>query len=222
MTTNSIGSIPRDDLALAAMHRHRSQVSRFTRAAHQDRRPARLDRAATAAARARARERHPAHARERLGASVLVRRPAAARRAPSPSPPRGVRLHRLRPTRTAAGAAPGSRCSRRSPRRPPSPHVADRDAAKGRDRHIERHAHAANGTPHHHALAMQLDVPRPLVGSCVARRETHRQGKRVEPQRAARPGGASATSSFDASNSPTPDLLPGRRRSIAQFAPESA
>ena len=65
---------------------------------------------------------------------------------------------------------------------------ADRHAAIGGDRHVDRHLDAAQRAPQHHALAVQLDDAHALVGSLVAGRETDREGKGVEPLDAARPG----------------------------------
>ena len=60
---------------------------------------------------------------------------------------------------------------------------ADGDAAEGRDRHVERHAHAAHRAAQHHALAMQVDDAQPLVGRFVGGGKPHGQREGVEPRR---------------------------------------
>ena len=64
----------------------------------------------------------------------------------------------------------------------------DGDAAEGRERQIERHAHAAHGPPQHHPLAEEIDDAPAPVGRFVGGFETHGQGEGVEPHAAARPG----------------------------------
>ncbi len=101
-------------------------------------------------------------------------------------------------------------------------HQAQGYSGKGRDRQIERHAHAGEPAAHHHAGAMQLDFAHPLVGNRVARRKPHRQGERVEPQRAARPGRASATSHLTPQTLPRRAYGPGRYGNHGRNASESA
>lgn len=64
--------------------------------------------------------------------------------------------------------------------------AAQRDTEKIRDANADRHPHAANGTAQHDALAMKLDLPHAAIGARVVGVVAHGQGKRVEPQCAAR------------------------------------
>ena len=57
------------------------------------------------------------------------------------------------------------------------------------DAKLQRHAHAANGTMQHHALAIELDLAHEAVGTGVMRLEADGQREGVEPQRTARPSG---------------------------------
>ena len=67
--------------------------------------------------------------------------------------------------------------------------AAQRDAEKIADADVDRHLHAAHGTAQHDAFAVEFDVPHAAVGAGIMRFEADGQGKRVEPQGAARPGG---------------------------------
>ena len=60
-------------------------------------------------------------------------------------------------------------------------HQPQRDAVESCDRHIEGHAHAAQGAPHDNAFAMEFDIAHLPVGSRVAGKKPHRQAGRVEP-----------------------------------------
>jgi hypothetical protein len=57
------------------------------------------------------------------------------------------------------------------------------------DAKLDGHLHAANGTVQHDAFAMKFDSPNAAIRTGVVRVEADGQGKRVEPQCAARPGG---------------------------------
>ena len=67
--------------------------------------------------------------------------------------------------------------------------AAQCNAEKIGDANIDRHPHAVDGTAQHDAFAVKFDLPHAAVGAAVMRIETDRQGERVEPQCAARPGG---------------------------------
>ena len=67
--------------------------------------------------------------------------------------------------------------------------AAQRDAEKIADADIDRHLHAGNGTAQDDAFAVKFDVPHAAIRAGVVRVEADGQGKRVEPQCAARPGG---------------------------------
>ena len=78
--------------------------------------------------------------------------------------------------------------------------AAQRDAEKIADADVDRHLHAVDGTAQHDAFAVKFDLPHAAVGAGVVRIEADGQGKRVEPQCAARPGGIeSRLLLFDAS-----------------------
>ena len=62
-------------------------------------------------------------------------------------------------------------------------------AEKIADANIDRHLHAVDGTVQHDALAMKFDPPHTAVRARIMRLEADGQGKRVEPQCTARPGG---------------------------------
>ncbi len=68
--------------------------------------------------------------------------------------------------------------------------AAQRHAEKIADADVDRHLHAGNGTAQDHAFAVKFDVPYATVRAGVVRVEADGQGKRVEPQCAARPGGS--------------------------------
>ena len=67
--------------------------------------------------------------------------------------------------------------------------TAQGDAEKIADANIDGHPHALDGTVQHDAFAMKFDLPHAAVCAGVVRMEAERQGKRVEPQCTARPGG---------------------------------
>src|SRR5665811_571788 len=67
--------------------------------------------------------------------------------------------------------------------------AAQGDAEKIAHANVDRHLHAVDGTTQHDAFAMNFYVPHAAVGAGVVRVEADGQGKRVEPQCAARPGG---------------------------------
>ncbi len=67
--------------------------------------------------------------------------------------------------------------------------AAQRNAEKIGDANIDRHLHAMDGTAQHDAFAVKFDLPHATVGAGIMRIEADRQGERVEPQGAARPGG---------------------------------
>ena len=67
--------------------------------------------------------------------------------------------------------------------------AAQRHAEEIADADFDRHLHAVQGTAQHDAFAMKFDVPDTAVGTDIVRVEADGQGKRVEPQCAARPGG---------------------------------
>jgi hypothetical protein len=52
---------------------------------------------------------------------------------------------------------------------------AQRDAHEIADAHIDRHAHAADGTVQDDAFAMQFDAPDAAVGAGIMRFETKRK-----------------------------------------------
>ena len=54
-------------------------------------------------------------------------------------------------------------------------HDSEGNAGKGRDRHIERHVHAAQRAAHHDAFPVKLHVPHPLVGCGIGCRKARRQ-----------------------------------------------
>ena len=81
----------------------------------------------------------------------------------------------------------GSRCTSTSICASSS--AAQRDAEKIADANVDRHLHAVDGTAQHDAFAMKFDLPHAAVGAGIVRIEADGQGKRVEPQCAARPGG---------------------------------
>ncbi len=54
---------------------------------------------------------------------------------------------------------------------------------------VDGHLHAVEGTTQHDAFAVKFDVPHAAVRAQVLRIEADGQRERVEPQRAARPGG---------------------------------
>jgi len=66
---------------------------------------------------------------------------------------------------------------------------AQRDTEEIADAQIDRHTHAQDGTAQHDAFAVKFDLPHAAVRARVMRMEADGQRKRVEPQRAARPGG---------------------------------
>ena len=90
----------------------------------------------------------------------------------------------------------------------------DRHAAKRRDRHVERHAHAAHRAPQHHALAMQS---RRRAG---VRRPPHRRLRNAQVERRGRAATRGPTRQrscrlpFDA-----PKL--GSRRAVAARLPQT-
>ena len=67
--------------------------------------------------------------------------------------------------------------------------AAQRDAEKIADADVDRHPHAVHGTAQHDAFAVKFDLTHAAVGAGIVRIEADGQGKRVEPQCAARPGG---------------------------------
>ncbi len=185
------GLVPRDDLALAAMH-HRLGRRPAGLAPHQEARPPPFDGAAAPAAR-----------RGRTDARRCRCVRNGSRSEPSPSTTssgrpstrpqdfhsrhqvvavaRHEQRHRKAASRcssitaVAAGSSPSAR---------QHPHA---DAAKLGDRHADVHADAAHRAPQHDAIAIELDLPDLSVRAAVARRIAHGQGEGVEPQRAARP-----------------------------------
>src|SRR5882757_2252596 len=73
-------------------------------------------------------------------------------------------------------------------------HLRIVDAAHGNaeeiaDANVDRHPHALDGTAQHDAFAMKFDLPRAAIRARILRVEGEREGKWVEPQCAARPGG---------------------------------
>ena len=67
--------------------------------------------------------------------------------------------------------------------------AAQCNAEKIGDANIDRHLHAVDGTAQHDAFAVKFDLPHAAVCAGIVRIEADRQGERVEPQYAARPGG---------------------------------
>ena len=67
--------------------------------------------------------------------------------------------------------------------------AAQRDAEKVADADVDGHPHALDGTVQHDAFAMKFDPAHAAVCAGIVRMEAERQGKGVEPQCAARPGG---------------------------------
>ena len=67
--------------------------------------------------------------------------------------------------------------------------AAQRNAEKIADANVDGHLHAVQGTAQNHAFAVKFDLPHAAVRTDVVRIEADGQGKRVEPQCAARPGG---------------------------------
>ncbi len=67
--------------------------------------------------------------------------------------------------------------------------AAQRDTEEIADANVDRHPHAVHGTVQHDAFAVKFDSPHAAVCAGVLRIEADGQGKRVEPQCAARPGG---------------------------------
>src|SRR5229473_3474941 len=67
--------------------------------------------------------------------------------------------------------------------------AAQRNTEKIGNANIDRHPHAMDGTAQHDAFAVKFDLPHAAVCAAVVRIEADRQGERVEPQCAARPGG---------------------------------
>ena len=186
------------------------------------RRPAARDGAAAAAARRRRFDPQRAEPGERFAqASRRFRRPEAADRAPGPSTAIRRRCRRVSAERTAAATAPdrvlehdgddGRHGSAGFANEP------DGDAAKGRDRHIQRHAHAAHRPPQHHALAVQIDNAPALIGRFVGGFKTHGQGEGVEPRAAARPGSEPAGFHLTPRNFRLP---PGCCRPVAPNLPQ--
>src|SRR5437763_14434677 len=83
---------------------------------------------------------------------------------------------------------------------------ADGDTEIGGHRQIDRHLDAADGAPHHDALARELDGTDALVGGPVTDRKTQGKGEGVEPLDAARPGRR-----YPADGCLTPQVLAPRR-----------
>ena len=67
--------------------------------------------------------------------------------------------------------------------------AAQADAEEIADANVDGHPHALDGTAQHDAFAMNFDIPHAAVCAQILRIETLREGKWVEPQDAARPGG---------------------------------
>src|ERR1022692_3333312 len=67
--------------------------------------------------------------------------------------------------------------------------AAERNAEKIAHANADRHLHAVDGTTQNDAFAVKFDSSHAAVGAGIVRIEADRQGKRVEPQCAARPGG---------------------------------
>jgi hypothetical protein len=67
--------------------------------------------------------------------------------------------------------------------------AAQCDTEEIADANVDRHPHAAHGTVQHDAFAVKFDSAHAAVCADVLRIEADGQGKRVEPQSAARPGG---------------------------------
>ena len=67
--------------------------------------------------------------------------------------------------------------------------AAQRNAEEIAHAQIDRHAHALHGAAQHNAFAVKLDLPHAAIRARIVRMEADGQGKRVEPQAAARPGG---------------------------------
>ena len=91
--------------------------------------------------------------------------------------------------------------------------VAQRDTEKVTDANIDRHLHAVQRTTQDDTFAMKLDLPHAAIGAGIVRVEAKGQGKRVEPQCAARPGGidpACCCLTPHGSWSPRRDYVPGR------------
>ena len=91
--------------------------------------------------------------------------------------------------------------------------AAQRDAKKIADADVDGHPHAVQRTPQHDAFAMKFDLPHAAVGTGIVRVEADGQGKRVEPQCAARPGGidpACCCLTPHGFLSPRQDYVPGR------------
>ena len=68
-------------------------------------------------------------------------------------------------------------------------HLPTTDAEKITDANVDGHPHAVQRTAQDHALAMKFDLPHAAIRAGIVRIETDGQGKRVEPQGAARPSG---------------------------------
>jgi hypothetical protein len=91
---------------------------------------------------------------------------------------------------------------------------ADGDAAERGERQIQCHAHTADTPVQHYALAMKINDTQMLVSGRVSDCETHGQGERVEPRRAARPGSEPAGFHLTPSKTEAPPRLwpPGCRQ----------
>ena len=91
--------------------------------------------------------------------------------------------------------------------------AAQGDTEKIAYANIDGHLHAVQRTTQYDAFAMKFDLPHATVGAGIICVEANRQGKRVEPQCAARPGGIDPACWWltpHGSWSPRRDYVPGR------------
>ena len=167
-----------------------------------------------------------AEPRKRLAQTCRrLRRPEAAARARGPSDCHSATMSSVSGEENSGSDRAGSPCSSTTAIRSACAGFADqadRDAAKGGDRHVQRHAHAAHRTAQHHAFAVQIDDAQTFVGGLVGGFETHGQREGVEPQRAARPGSDPADFHLTPRKLSSPGLLPPGCRDNARVRSQSA
>ena len=211
--------IARDDLALAAMHRRvAGQPAR--RAAQQDRGPAACKRAAAAAARRTRSARNTAERAGRPRASAPLSSVDQQRQAEHGAPglPFGESLVGLGRDDKAATSSAGP-CARARRRAPPAPRrcvslsATPAKADTGMLSAMRMPASERRTTTR--SRCSSTCRTRPSAAASLAA-ETQRQGERVEPQRAARPGGASAISHLTPQTLPRRAYAPGRWRIMAK------
>ena len=123
-------------------------------------------------------------------------RATAARRAPRSRPAIRRAPRRARDVTKSGSVSDGSLCSRTTASRsasPPSPGTScNDDAVERRHRHVERHVHAGQRAPQHHAFAMKLDIAAPA----------HRRRHRSPRNRTGRPNGSSRSARLDPAGHP--------------------